>query len=44
MIANQTEYAPPDANDYEVQYRKRVLSNLRRRADQLGFDLIERPA
>jgi len=27
-----------------VQYRKRVLANLRRRAGQLGFDLIERAA
>ena len=44
MIANQTEYAPPEANYYDVQYRKRVLANLRRRADQLGFDLIERTA
>jgi transposase len=44
MIANKTEYDPPEVNYYDVQYRKRVLANLRRRADQLGFDLIERPA
>ena len=44
MIANQTEYDPPEVNYYDVQYRKRVLANLKRRADQLGFDLIERAA
>lgn len=44
MIANQSEYDPPEVNYYDVQYRKRVLANLKRRADQLGFDLVERPA
>jgi transposase len=44
MIANKTEYEPPEVNYYDVQYRKRVLANLKRRADQLGFDLIERAA
>lgn len=44
MIANKTEYDPPEVNYYDVQYRKRVLANLRRRADQLGFDLTERAA
>jgi transposase len=44
MIANKREYDPPEVNYYDVQYRKRVLANLRRRADQLGFDLIERAA
>jgi hypothetical protein len=44
LLVNKTESAPPEANDYDVQYRKRVLSNLKRRADQLGFDLIERTA
>jgi transposase len=44
MIANKREYHPPEVNYYDVQYRKRVLANLRRRADQLGFDLIERTA
>lgn len=44
MIAKQTEYDPPEANYYEAQYRQRVVANLRKRADQMGFDLIERPA
>lgn len=42
MIANKREYDPPEVNYYDVQYRQRVLANLKRRADQLGFDLIER--
>jgi transposase len=44
MIANKTEYAPPEVNYSDVQNRKRVLANRKRRADQLGFDLIERAA
>jgi hypothetical protein len=44
MIAHKTEYAPPEADYYDVPYRKRVLATLKRRADQLGFDLIERLA
>ena len=44
MITNKSEYDPPEVNYYDVQYRTRVLANLRRRADELGFDLIERPA
>jgi transposase len=44
MIANKTQYDPPEVNYYDVQYRKRVLANLKRRAAQLGFDLIERAA
>jgi transposase len=43
-IAYKTEYAPPEANYYDVQYRKRVLATLKRRADPLGFDLIKRLA
>lgn len=42
MIANKREYDPPEVNYNDVQYRQRVLANLKRRADQLGFDLIER--
>jgi transposase len=43
MISNKRDYDPPEVNYYDVQYRKRVLSNLTKRADQLGFDLVERP-
>jgi transposase len=44
MLKNKTAYDAPDANYYEVQYRKRVMANLRKRAAQMGFDLVERSA
>lgn len=34
-------YVDPGAAYYEERYRQRVLSNLRRRADALGFALVE---
>lgn len=34
-------YADPGANYYEERYRRRTIENLRRRADALGFSLIE---
>jgi hypothetical protein len=42
MLKNKTSYDAPEANYYEEQYRKRVMSNLRKRASQMGFDLTER--
>ena len=44
LLKNKTAYDAPDANYYEEQYRKRVMSNLRKRAAQMGFDLVERSA
>ena len=44
MLKNKAAYDAPDADYYEVQYRKRVMANLRKRAAQMGFDLVERPA
>ncbi|MEE4238488.1 MAG: IS110 family transposase [Anderseniella sp.] len=44
MLKNKTAYDAPDADYYEVQYRKRVMTNLRKRAAQMGFDLVERCA
>jgi transposase len=44
MLKNKTAYEAPDANYYEEQYRKRVMANLRKRAAQMGFDLVERSA
>jgi hypothetical protein len=44
MLKNKTAYDAPDANYYEEQYRKRVMANLRKRAAQMGFDLVERSA
>jgi transposase len=36
-----TEYQDAGAEYYEEQYRQRVLSNLRRRAQTMGFELVE---
>jgi transposase len=33
-------YADPGASYYEARYRERVLDNLRRRAQQMGFTLV----
>lgn len=43
MLKNKSAYDAPDANYYEERYRKRVTANLRKRAAQMGFDLVERP-
>jgi transposase len=37
-------YVDPGANYYEERYRQRTIHNLRRRADALGFSLVEGPA
>lgn len=34
-------YVDPGANYYEERYRRRTIANLRRRADALGFSLVE---
>ena len=34
------EYHDPGIDVYEQQYRQRVLNNLQRKADQLGFELV----
>lgn len=36
-------YNDPGANYYEERYRQRVLHNLRRKAEHLGFALVEAP-
>ena len=37
-------YADPGATYYEERYRQRILENLRRRAQDLGYVLQESPA
>ena len=37
-------YLDPGADFYEQRYKSRVLSNLRRRAASLGFELVESAA
>ncbi len=34
------EYHDPGVDSYEQQYQKRILKNLQKRADELGFTLI----
>lgn len=34
-------YADPGADAYEVQYRSRLINNVKRRAKSLGFQLVE---
>ena len=36
-------YIDPGVNYYEEAFRRRTLNNLRRRADSLGFKLVEAP-
>lgn len=37
------EYQDPGVDVYEQQYQQRVLNNLQRKADQLGFTLVPQP-
>ena len=39
MLKNGAEYVDQGQNYYEEQYRERVMSNLKKRAASLGFDL-----
>jgi len=43
MLKNKTPYDAPEANYYEEQYQKRVMANLKKRANLMGFDLVEQP-
>jgi hypothetical protein len=44
MLKNRTEYEDPGATYYEEQYRQRVIKNLKRKAEKLGFDLVSTEA
>lgn len=41
MLSTQREYVETGHQAYEEAYRGRVLRNLKRRAHQLGYDLVE---
>jgi transposase len=43
-LRHGTAYVDPGANYYEERYRQRTITNLRRRADALGFALVEAAA
>ena len=38
------EYHDPGVDSYEQQYQKRILKNLQKRADELGFALVPQPS
>jgi transposase len=40
LLSSSTDYVDQGQDYYERQYRERVLGNLRKRAAQLGFDLV----
>jgi len=40
ILKNQTEYQYPGEGYYEDQARRRAIKNLKRKASQLGFQLI----
>lgn len=42
LLKKGTGYSDPGADAYDARHRGRVLSNLRKRAGNLGFDLVER--
>jgi len=41
-LKHGTEYVDAGQDYYEEQYRQRVLYNLKRRARQMGFYLVEK--
>ena len=41
MLKNGTEYVDAGQDYYEQRYRSRVLQNLKRKAQELGFDLVQ---
>ena len=43
IIKHGKNYVEPGAEYYETQYRNRVLSNLKKRAKRLGYELITTP-
>jgi transposase len=40
MLKNRTSYADLGQDHYEERYRSRVVQNLKRKAQQLGFELV----
>jgi transposase len=44
LLTRGESYVEPGIDAYEERYRKRTIRNLKRRARNLGFDLVERDA
>jgi transposase len=43
MLKHGMHYAQQDMDDYEARYRDRQLKQLRRKAQELGYELTEKP-
>ena len=44
MLKNRSDYQDPGATYYQEQYRQRVIKNLKRKAQKLGFALVSAEA
>lgn len=44
MLKDHLTYQDPGQNNYEQKYRERVIANLKRKAKELGLELISSPA
>ena len=40
MLKYGTEYSDPGQEYYEQRYQERVIANLKRKAKQFGFELV----
>jgi len=41
MLKHGTDYVDIGQDYYEERYRKRVIQNLKRKAQELGFELVQ---
>ena len=39
MVTDHVDYLEAGENEYEKRYQKRVLKNLKQRAEELGYEL-----
>jgi predicted AAA+ superfamily ATPase len=44
MLKYKKAYADPGESHYEQQYRERTIRNLKRRAANLGMELVPKPS
>ena len=42
MLKNGTEYVDKGQDYYEKQYQSRIVNNLKKRAAEMGFELISK--
>ena len=43
MLKNKTDYLDSGEYYYEERYQERLIKNLKRRAESLGFELVASP-